>query len=247
MRILIGGPAREVTSPMYRSHVQTLQQQTVEVDLLSIQDLSNAGDYIVPNDDSHHWGVTAILRVASMRQAFLDHAAEYDYDAAVMVDTDLLLAPDTIERMLAVPMPTNGPDPIVFGVFWTDGWDDDGPMPQCWEMHPYASRPQFVQALRDRDTMQCFGGGACTLIRRSAFKAARYWPLIGGVPPKWGEDRHFCIRATAAGIPLVAHGDVRIHHAYRGRDRTPDALDAGLAWLRDGDGLLAPSLLAGGG
>ena len=62
------------------------------------------------------------------------------------------------------------------------------------------------------------GLGACTLINIEVLKDVRYWPFLDGLPQggMWqGEDRHFCVRANRAHIPLFADAWPDIHHVYR--------------------------------
>jgi hypothetical protein len=62
-----------------------------------------------------------------------------------------------------------------------------------------------------------YGQGACTLIRREALmRGVSFAPVPGNTGPglMQGEDRHFCIRAEAMHIKMVADAWPDIFHIY---------------------------------
>ncbi|MNZ71669.1 Glycosyl transferase family 2 [compost metagenome] len=61
------------------------------------------------------------------------------------------------------------------------------------------------------------GLGACTLISQHAIKAGVSYNQIRNIS-YWGEDRHFCIRAAALGIPLFVDTHYPALHLYRDSD-----------------------------
>lgn len=61
------------------------------------------------------------------------------------------------------------------------------------------------------------GLGACTLISRYAMLAGVNFEPIKNLS-FWGEDRHFCVRAAAIGIPLYVDTYVPAYHIYRESD-----------------------------
>lgn len=229
MKILAGGPAAETESAHFKASRDSIVGQRTKHEV-SVQYLidQDTGDFKV-EADNHHWSDESVLRVAKMRQDYLDRANAQDFDAAWFVDTDLILGPKTLELMLDVDAP------IVFGVFWTRWQGKDKPMPQVWDHHPYSfhgvphpNDPErtiapTIEALRRGLEIEVIGGGACTLIRREAFDKAKYYPLLRGMP-FWGEDRHFCTRAQAHDLTMVATGRVAIAHLYTPDQRTPEAI-----------------------
>lgn len=235
MRILAGGPTLGRFPNLAEAWRGCLRDQrvpsTVDIVFHDVIDVEgrHAADYDSKRDDRDRWQDSAMARVGWLRQQFVDHAAEHEYDAVWMVDDDLIPAPDTLAKLLMVDAP------IVYGVFWTPG--ADGTLhQQTWTHHPGSAPMGYIEALRDGHIVDCFGGGACTLIRREAFPVYRWWPMIPGLPASYlwrGEDRQATIRACVHGLRQVAHGGVRIAHLYRDSERTDghiaEALDA-MGW-----------------
>jgi hypothetical protein len=67
--------------------------------------------------------------------------------------------------------------------------------------------------------------GACTLISSKALKAGVNFSEIKNVS-FWGEDRHFCIRASALGFSLFVDTRLPAYHIYREKD-----LDGAAAYI----------------
>lgn len=71
--------------------------------------------------------------------------------------------------------------------------------------------------LRQPGVYEVGGLGACTLIRRSALEKGVRFERIRNLS-LWGEDRHFCVRAAALGIPLFVDTRNPAFHIYRDSD-----------------------------
>lgn len=206
--ILAGGPAREVESELYGLHRRCLERQgDVFVHHL-----------VVPDDDGPKWHAEKIARVARARQEFMDWARA-SYDGLLMVDTDLILGPGVLDRMLEVDAD------VVYAVFWSRWPGFDAPMPQVWDEYPYGHSSDLIKELVGGMTftesrwgyeydsgsvreIPVLGGGACTLIRGRALEC-RYFPLLDvlqhQVSNMWcGEDRTFGVNLLAADVKQVA-------------------------------------------
>lgn len=61
------------------------------------------------------------------------------------------------------------------------------------------------------------GLGACTLISSSALSSGISYDRVHNIS-YWGEDRHFCIRAAALGLPLFVDTHFPALHLYRDSD-----------------------------
>lgn len=201
---------------------------------------------IVPDSGGPRWHHDKIARVAQARQKMLDEAVgvpsarlagtinhrdgwqfRSEWDALLMVDTDVILGPGVLERMWAVDAP------VVFGVFWTKADWGNSPgieaWPQVWDRHSYRFTEECWTALTAPgvNEVPVLGGGACTLIRGRGFES-HYWPLLKSLSAFTdmfsGEDRAYCLGLEARGIPMVAVTGLPIVHLYSDDLRTPKKL-----------------------
>ncbi|WP_058303869.1 glycosyltransferase [Gorillibacterium timonense] len=193
------------------------------------------------DEHSHYWDTALIDKVAGMKDAIIEHALEHHYDALFLVDSDLLLYPDTLLRLLAVEKE------IISSIFWTKWQAEGDPLPQVWLMDEYLffknsglkndrseeeQAAAFLQQMRTPGIYEVGGLGACTLIRQSALsKGVRFHRLPN--LSFMGEDRHFCIRAAALGISLFVDTRYPAYHIYRESD-----LLGGNDFLRSIEGFL---------
>jgi hypothetical protein len=222
----------------------TLRWQRVDADVDEFFMLNYASNELVPVVDAPHetveaplgdygegtitrtWTEGAFGRVAALKDTILRKALEEGYDYCWLVDADVYTDPHTLQALV------DADAPVVSAVYWTN-WQlprDDTTTyvhagPQVWQQgsydlsSPYKSAEVFRQELIDRARLKVGGLGACTLIRRDAltkgvsfahFKALPMGP--GGMAE--GEDRHFCARAKAMHLPLVADAWSDVWHAY---------------------------------
>jgi hypothetical protein len=172
---------------------------------------------------THMWSHTAMNRVGAIKDKVLEFARVNRAEAVWLVDADLICDPMTLTSLWSVP------EPVVSGVYWT-AWSkvpaEHPPVhsgPQVWLQHPYglAGRGmeewEFRRRLIDRQLTEVGGLGACTLIRREALVAGvsfAPWPgnTLEGIGQ--GEDRHFCMRASALHLRLMADPWPDIFHIY---------------------------------
>jgi hypothetical protein len=68
--------------------------------------------------------------------------------------------------------------------------------------------------LREPDIYEVGGLGACTLISAKALNAGVNFAPLKNIS-FWGEDRWFCIRASAKGFPLFLDTHFPATHLYR--------------------------------
>lgn len=175
-----------------------------------------------PGEQLHYTRSTVSLH-AHARNAL---CAEMQGEFLLMLDTDVLVEPDTLLKLLTVMKRYNVP--IVSGVYrhkvpphhaviWT--WEEE--------------ESGFVKVV-DHDARQpCFRvdcvGGGCLLIHASALRKLHMafpdqepFDHIG----KYGEDFSFCLRCREAGIPIYVTPHVDLAHvmAYpvTGADYVPN-------------------------
>ncbi len=195
-----------------------------------------SGDY-GEGGRTRSWTPAAWHRVGALKNDIIQYALNEGYDFLWLVDADVLCDPFTlqslldsadIERFLLDSTYYHGP--IVSGVYWTF-WSkrnaDDAEIqhagPQVWLRHPYHldgrgyTTQSFRAALIGRQRLRVWGLGACTLIHSSAIAKGCHFGSVGTLPPGGmsdGEDRHFCHRADALHVELVADAWPDIYHAY---------------------------------
>lgn len=231
IRVLAGGPSRctgEAHEVAWRACIERQAAPGVEVVFRAVDAADDAaGDYEV-GEVAHGWTASAIGRVARARQRFLDSARDEGFDAAWLVDDDVLCGPGVLAQLLGVAdmeTPVPGGQRVAVGVYYTPGWLPDDPgreLPQVWDRHPYSIDPATVDLWRRPVVRRVAGGGACTLIP-VAHGARIYWPPLAGVE-HWGEDRWACLRWAAREVPIYGVGGLPIAHAYQRAQREPEAV-----------------------
>jgi hypothetical protein len=174
----------------------------------------------------HHWTESLIWRLAAIKDGILHAALQHGYDYAFLVDSDLVLHPQTLRRMVECKRD------ILSQVFWTVWSHDKPPLPNVWYADHYnlyrVRRKQTLERDEQARRTEAFlsalaffegvyrvsGLGACTLIARRAIEAGvNFSELRGSLHA--GEDRHFCLRAEALGLRLFADATLPPLHLYR--------------------------------
>lgn len=249
-RVLLGSPIRqkaEILSNFLLS-IRELSLNTVDVDYYFIDDnieedssrllacfaietpntfLTKVQDnrpYIC-NESTHIWEEELIWKVAEYKNRIINKALEDDYDYLFLVDSDLVLHPQTLEHLVSLKKD------IISEIFWTR-WQPDSPLlPQVWASDQYTlfnclrgenlTESQilqrvllFLNQLKVPGVYKVGGLGACTLISNKAIQAGVNFKEIYNIS-LIGEDRHFCIRATALGFELFVDTHYPAFHIYR--------------------------------
>ena len=193
-----------------------------------------------PNDTddqhpvTHQWSPQGMARVGQNKNLILQHALKQGYDAVWLVDADLIC-----DRTTLLSLWSNKAS-IACAVYWTH-WHKPGPdrplqaAPQVWLTHPYGldgrgyEAAEFRKELVERQRIEVWGQGACTLIRRNAIEKGVSFDYVPGVTTEGmmaGEDRHFCLRAESLHLPMIADAWPDIFHVYHPSDveRIPEML-----------------------
>ncbi|MGE5389716.1 MAG: hypothetical protein ACM3PE_01505 [Deltaproteobacteria bacterium] len=249
-RVLIGTPIRQKAEILsnYLWSIKRLILDAIDVDFYFIDDnleeeshqliarfieenhntfLVKAGDdkpYFC-NESTHIWEEDLIWKVAGFKNSIINKAREDNYDYLFLVDSDLVLQPQTLEHLV------NCRKDIVSEIFWTK-WEPDFPeLPQVWCFDQYnlfnRSRGEnltesqvlqrvllFLNELKVPGVYRVGGLGACTLISKKAIHAGVNFNEIYN-SSLVGEDRHFCIRAAALGFELFVDTHYPAFHIYR--------------------------------
>lgn len=218
----------DTDDPVVRALVQGFVQEhggTVEC-----HDPEGPLDFDDSNPQTHQWTPTAMARVGRLKDRILAQARQEQVAAVWLCDADLLCDPGTLRSLWYADTP------ITCAVYWTRWQNTDraAASPQVWLRHPYnltgngyPDEASFRARLLTRQLTRVWGQGACTLIRRRALEKQVSFAYLDGVSREGmmaGEDRHFCLRAEALHLPMVADPWPHIFHVYHPQDR--DAIPA---------------------
>lgn len=152
------------------------------------------------------------------RRFMEDHNARWLW----MVDTDMVFAPDVLDRMVAAA--DRRERPILGALCYSEGDDGGDPYSTMYELVEHDKRPVFVRYKEwpDDTAVRVSGTGTgCLLVHREALdRVARVKPdpvcpwfketVLGNA--LMGEDLTFCLRAGAAGVPIHVHTGIQVGH-----------------------------------
>lgn len=149
------------------------------------------------------------------RNDLTDRFLTTDAEWLLTVDSDMMFAPDLLERLLAIADPAERPivGPLCYST------NHDGVFPVAYRM--VGGRFAFIANPPEDTLLKVDGvGAACLLMHRSALEKIRddkvlpgqwYDHLFLGDKPV-GEDLAFCVRARSSGIPIFVHTGIPIRH-----------------------------------
>jgi len=185
-------------------------------------------DKYVCNEKTHNWNDKLIWKVAGFKNAIISHARDNNYDYLFLIDSDILLYPETIHHLIKQDKD------IISEIFWTKWRPKSIELPQVWmydqykmyEPPPdtnlsnaeiYLRLMEFIHKLKVPGVYKVGGLGACTLISKKAMDGGVSFSRIPNIS-LWGEDRHFCIRAAVLGFELYVDTHYPGYHIYRDSD-----------------------------
>lgn len=151
-------------------------------------DVLDTGDRFQKSDNDHLWTQENLEKMPALRNMTVRRALEGGYDYLFSVDTDIILHPETLLRLLEADKD------IVSELFWTNGWCNAWMYDQSSGMKAEWVRPGLYQVGMT---------GACTLMNTKVFMAGvDFSPIPNIRKALWGEDRWFCIRAAVLGFEM---------------------------------------------
>lgn len=185
-------------------------------------------DTYIRDDNTHFWNSNLVWKVAGFKNLMIRRAEAFAYDYLFLIDSDLILHPDTLLHLIGTDKD------IISEVFWTQWQPGTLLQPQVWvhdEYNQWEVLPgeqlsaeeihhrfhAFLHKLRQPGIYEVGGLGACTLISSRAIRSGVSYDRVRNIS-YWGEDRHFCIRAAALGIPLFVDTHYPALHLYRDSD-----------------------------
>lgn len=257
-RVLVGAPVRQKPAVLrlFLQSLRQLEHSLVDLDFALVDDNDDpessallrgfaAGvpgvEIRTPNDTdraqgrydtgatTHSWTPSLIDRVTRHKEALLARAREERYDFLFLIDSDVLVRPETVEHLVRQDKD------IIAEVYWTRWRPEDQPLPQVWLRDQYdlqlhapgddGTAPEDVERrttaflrLLARPGVYPVGGlGACTLISLRALSRGLSFRTIPNLS-LLGEDRHFCVRAAVLGLSLYADTHLPAFHVYRDAD-----------------------------
>ena len=161
--------------------------------------VTNGEEYRKTEDD-HIWTPELMRRMSELRNRTILEALEGGYDYWFSVDTDLVLQPETLKRLIGADRN------IVSEIFWTKHWCN------AWDADQY-SPPR--EEWRRPGLYKVGMTGACTLVKTEVFrKGVSYTPIPNIRKALRGEDRHFCVRAACAGFSMWVDTHCPATHLY---------------------------------
>ena len=204
-----------------------LKEFSYENDNVKIMENEDNLKYLCDNN-THRWNNELIEKVSRFKNAIIEYAKENNYDYLFFIDSDIVLHPQTLKRLISVDKD------IVSNIFWTKWNLNTEELPQVWLKDVYtlhntmsneaisgteAKRRQeeFLDMLRKPGTYRVGGLGACTLINKKSILSGVNFNYIHNIS-FWGEDRHFCIRAAVLGLELWVDTFYPAYHIYRKGD-----------------------------
>lgn len=226
-RILIGAPVRQDHNTFYKylKALNQLDTKGCQVDFFFILHNSpRLKRFLKPNqyieyasqneykrdDVTHHWTNENLRDVTVMKNALLRRTMEYKYDYFFLVDSDLILKPETLQRLLSHK------NEIVAELFWTQWTPNTDPQPNAWMYDFYSFRYEREYEKFRKEGLHRVGmSGACILIKREVLKAGVNYSPIYNVSHSMWEDRAFCIRAAVHGFQIYLDTTCPPEHLYR--------------------------------
>lgn len=83
------------------------------------------------DETTHYWNEELTWKVAKLKDEIIDHALQENYDALFLVDSDIVVHPQTIEQLQKAQVS------IVSNIFWTRWQPNTIEMPQVWLQDTY--------------------------------------------------------------------------------------------------------------
>ena len=167
-----------------------------------------SGDEYRKTHNDHLWTLELMEKMSRLRNLTIRRMLDGGFDAWLSIDTDIVVQPETLTRMLEADKD------IVSEIFWTEGptgryWCNAWMADQCTGMPEEWRRPGLYQVGMT---------GALTLVRRRVFEAGvDYTPVPNIRTALRGEDRHFCVRAACAGFEMWIDTHCPATHLYTRR------------------------------
>lgn len=165
----------------------------------------DTGEEYEKTGNDHLWTLDNMWKMGELRNETIREALDSGYDYWLSVDTDIVLDPWTLYRLLEADKDivseifwTQAPN----GRYWCNAWlvDQASGMPEEWR------KPGLYRVGMT---------GALTMVKRKVFEAGVSYARIPNIHSALrGEDRHFCVRAACAGFEMWVDTHCPATHLY---------------------------------
>lgn len=158
--------------------------------------------------NDHIWTKKLLADMSALRNKTIEYALYQDFDYWFSVDTDIVLDPNTLEKLLEADKD------IISEVFWTKSpngtwWCNSWIFDQC------DADGHYTLWMEAPGVYPVGMTGACMLVKRRVLEAGVNYTQIPCIKNALkGEDRHFCIRAACAGFDLYMDTEYPAKHLY---------------------------------
>jgi hypothetical protein len=227
MKILLGSPARQ-DERIFEQYIKGLDKLDLpcQVDRFFILNDAdnlkpylkqneyteyNTGDHYEKNELSHYWRKPNLDKMPIMRNMLIEKTLSDNYDYLFMVDTDLIIQPQTLNALLEANKD------IVAEIFWTKvhpDKDDHRTQVNCWDFGQNDRFEHSKETWKQPGLYRVGGTGACILIHRKVFESGVDYSPIYNLK-LIGEDRFFSVRAVCHGFDLWIDTHYPCLHLYR--------------------------------
>jgi len=161
--------------------------------------------------DTHIWKAKNLMYITNVKNQVAKLSVTEGYDYVFMVDSDLVLKPNTLLALLEADRD------IVAELFWTKWTPEAEELPNVWDFDHYTFTEHPKDKYKENTVYKCGGTGACILISTEVYKAGVDYSPITNVS-FWGEDRAFSIRAHVHGFTMYIDTHEEAFHIYRESD-----------------------------
>lgn len=219
MRILCGGPVSE-DADVFEAHIASLQSQSIPMDYKGID---NSPVPLVPpigfrsvdwryepgygeyKGKRIRWTKERLRLLSRLREEMRLSALDGEYDYLLMVDSDLVIGPDTLELLLAAEKD------FIAGIYWVGDWTNVACFGKVGRRHSSQPTDEEKSLFRAGGIHQVDITGACSLISRAGLQKLSYSER----PHVIYEDMCLAFSALESGIPLYVHCDTKINTMRR--------------------------------
>ena len=230
MKILLGVPVHQ-DPDIFREYLESLDRLEIPKGFVmdrcfylhncpELSSMLKDTDIVLFNDrktvydtsgKTHNWTEENLTEVARMKNEMIQLCLDGGYDYYFLVDSDIILHPKTLKRLV------ERGKPIISEIYWTEWVEGTGKYgPNCWELDLITTENE--EKYRVPALHPVGGTGALILIKREVLeKNVNYTPIYN-VSFSIYEDRAFSIRAACAGYQLYTDSTLPARHLYRRKD-----------------------------
>lgn len=177
--------------------------------------INNAETEFKVQGTAHLWENDNFLQVAAMKNELIKCALDNDFDYWFMIDSDLILNPHTLEKLIE-----NDKD-ICAEIFWTEYQEGSGILvPNCWDYDNMGFNEKIGGKKRYmlRGIHRTGGTGACILVKTDVFRSGVDYTRMYNISWTNWEDRAMSVKAVAHGYELFIDTTLPCLHLYKPSD-----------------------------